>query len=329
MDNKRLTSNLILIFIMILMIGCCSAQPIVIIPKAVTPTTAHQIMIYDGSTFKLKELVGFTSSSTQMTIPSATDGSITNEGLLGVGAGTGTSSVLLTNTSTGTGVTINTNAPATITESTSSNGGSITIGVTEVDGSVTNEGQLSFSGSTNGTVSINTNTSGSSSIKVIGKSATTVTRGADTLYITTPLSTGDFKQPSVSTTVNNGTLTNLPNITIEIEEGGHVAFTTYLHYTTGATSQGVQFRITTGDPTQGTYWFDYDFPITGGHQTGSIYNANTTISTPSSESGTNIAIIRGIVKSNNTGILDLIFQVAAEDGSSTITVLTTSVTKLY
>lgn len=201
---------------------------------------------------------------------------------------------------------------------------------TAVDGSITNEGQMSFTGnSTNGSVVVNTNTSGSTGIKMIGKGITTVTKGNDTLYITTPLSTGDFKQPSVSTTVNNGTLTNLPNMTIEIEEGGHVAFTTYLHYTTGATSQGVQFRITTGDPTQGTYWFDYDFPKKGGHQTGSIYNANTTISTPSSESGTNIAIIRGIVKSNNTGILDLIFQVAAEDGSSTITVLTTSVTKLY
>lgn len=206
MDNKRLTSNLILIFIMILMIGCCSAQPIVIIPKAVTPTTAHQVMIWDGSTFKLKELVGFTSSSTQMTIPVA-ETSIMNHG------------------------------------------------------------------------SIN---------------------------------------------VNNTSLTTVTNAGVAEDNGSNSAFTIYLHYTTDATTEGMRFRL---EPTgTGTFWYDYDFPITGSRVRGIIYNANTTIVIPSSETGTNVGIIRGISKSGG-GAFSIALQVSAEDGSSSITTLTTGVTQ--
>lgn len=75
----------------------------------------------------------FTVTSTEV------DGSITNEGLLGVGAGGASSSVLLSNTSTATGVTINVAGINTISETTSANGGQITITATEVDGSTTNE----------------------------------------------------------------------------------------------------------------------------------------------------------------------------------------------
>jgi len=75
----------------------------------------------------------FTVTSTEV------DGSITNEGLLGVGAGGASSSVLLTNTSTGTGVTVNAAGILAITETTSANGGSLTLTATEVDGSVSNE----------------------------------------------------------------------------------------------------------------------------------------------------------------------------------------------
>ncbi|MGK3946625.1 hypothetical protein ABK046_50730, partial [Streptomyces caeruleatus] len=45
----------------------------------------------------------------------------------------------MTNTSTGAGVTINAAGILTIAESTSANGGSITLTGTEVDGSISNE----------------------------------------------------------------------------------------------------------------------------------------------------------------------------------------------
>jgi hypothetical protein len=73
------------------------------------------------------------------------DGSVSNEGTLGVGAGGANTSVITSNTSGATGVTISGGAGITITESTSSNGGTVTI--TAVDQSATNEIQtLSISG---------------------------------------------------------------------------------------------------------------------------------------------------------------------------------------
>ena len=327
MGNKRLINYLLILLILMVMVGCCSGQPIVTIPKAAVPTTAHQFMVWDGSTFKLKELVGFTVTSTQMSIPSSVDGSISNEGLLGVGAGTGTSSVLLTNTSTGTGVTINANAPATITESTSSNGGSITIGVTEVDGSISNEGSLSLTGNMGVSgITLNSNTSGSQIIKIQGRGGINVNRNLDTIYLTNGANVIVLSN-HLAVTSSNTTMVQVSGTTIESEESEVKEFTIYLHYTTGATSQGLQFRInSTGT---GNYWYDYNFPITGDRITGSIYNANTTITIPSSESGTNIAVIRGISKSAGVGlgIFELNLQISAEDGSSTISVLTTGATR--
>ena len=85
------------------------------------------------------------------------DGSVSNEGVLGVGAGGASSSTIISNTSGATGVTINAAGILTISESTSSNGGSITITGTEVDGSVTNEAQtLSVSGTTSGILTLST-----------------------------------------------------------------------------------------------------------------------------------------------------------------------------
>jgi hypothetical protein len=69
----------------------------------------------------------------------ATDGSVSNEGVLGVGGGAASSSTLLSTTSGANAVTINVAGILSISESTSANGGSITITGTEVDGSTSNE----------------------------------------------------------------------------------------------------------------------------------------------------------------------------------------------
>ena len=190
-------------------------------------------------------------------------------------------------------------------------------------------GQLSISGNTsqNGST-LTSNTSGSTAIKIAGESGIYVHKSStnDTILIGSngiiPLL---FNHTSV--TVNNTIMTSVGNTTIEEEDGLFTSFTYYLHYTTGATSQGLQFRIVPSG--SGTFWYDYNFPITGSRVSGTIYNANTTITIPSSESGTNIAVIRGIVKSSavGAGIFSINLQVAAEDGSSTITTLTTGVTQ--
>ena len=61
------------------------------------------------------------------------DGSVTNEGVLGVGAGGGNDALLLSNTSGATGTTISGGTGIQITETTSANGGTITITNTAAD----------------------------------------------------------------------------------------------------------------------------------------------------------------------------------------------------
>ena len=73
MGNKGL-----ILFIILVITSCCQGQQLVM-PNTINPTTPNQLYIWDGTTLKLKELVGFTVSSTQLTIPSAVDGSVTNE----------------------------------------------------------------------------------------------------------------------------------------------------------------------------------------------------------------------------------------------------------
>lgn len=268
MGNKGLIT-LLLVFI----VGACKIQSQVptIIPKQVVATTTNQIQIWNGSAFVLKELVGFTSSSTQMTIPSV------------------------------------------------------------VDGSITNEGQLSISGNTLvDSVTLTSNTSGSTAIKMRGADGNYIHKSTtnDTLFIGN-VATESTLLNHTSVTVNNTTMTAVGNTTIEQEEGLNTEFTIYLHYTTGGTGQGLQFRIISVGAGTGTYWYDYNFPITGSRVTGAIYNANTTITIPSSESGTNIAVIRGVTKSAGLflGIFAIQLQVSAEDGASTITTLTTGITQ--
>ena len=75
------------------------------------------------------------------------DSTITNEGTLGVSAGAANTSVITSNTSGANGVTVQASGIISISESTSSNGGTITLTAVESDGSSTNELQtLSISG---------------------------------------------------------------------------------------------------------------------------------------------------------------------------------------
>lgn len=106
-----------------------------------TSSYTNTLSLGGGSfTLQASGIVTISNSSGTVTI-SATevDGSITNEGILGVAAGISTTSVITSNTSTANGVTISVAGILTIGETTSTNGGTITLTATEVDGSVTNE----------------------------------------------------------------------------------------------------------------------------------------------------------------------------------------------
>lgn len=91
-------------------------------PLGINSDTGDDITVTAGTGISLA------GTATNITITNSdADQSISNEGTLGVGAGSGTSSVITSNTSGATGVTLNASTGISITESTSSNGGSITL----------------------------------------------------------------------------------------------------------------------------------------------------------------------------------------------------------
>ena len=140
------------------------------------------------------------------------DGSLTNEGQLGVGAGSGTSSVLLSNTSGATGVTINVAGINTITETTNANGGDITITATEVDGSVSNELQT-IANTSDGTSHTATLSNSGGSIKLVeGANITLTTTGTSPDGIVTIAATSTADGNGIYG--GNGTVPSLTTATV-------------------------------------------------------------------------------------------------------------------
>jgi hypothetical protein len=92
------------------------------------------------------------------------DGSVSNEGRIGVGAGVGNAATITTNTSGGSDVIISGGGILAVTETTGTNGGTITLTATEVDGSVSNEGSLTVGAGISSTSLIQSNTSGSTNV---------------------------------------------------------------------------------------------------------------------------------------------------------------------
>lgn len=148
------------------------------------------------------------------------DGSITNEGFLGVTAGSGTSSVLQgynsEGTTTGAGTTINVSGGGlSIAETTSTNGGSITISSTaltaEVDGSITNELQT-IANTSNATTHTATLSNSGGSLQLVEGANTTLTTtgtGLDGIVtvavpVTNPLGGSNTLQASLDSLNANG-----------------------------------------------------------------------------------------------------------------------------
>lgn len=203
----------------------------------------------------------------QSVITTEVDGSISNEGVLGVGAGSGTSSTLVSTTSGANAVTINAAGILTISESTSANGGSITLTATEVDGSTSNE--LQTYGHAGTTTYTNTLSGGGGSWSITGAGIAAISQTAGAITVTatevdgsttneiqdlTLTGTGpyviDISSSSNDVTVSAGTgiglsespantlvITNsAPDQTVTLTEGSNVTITgTYPNFTIAAT----------------------------------------------------------------------------------------------
>jgi len=215
------------------------------------------------------------------------DGSTTNEGQLGVGAGGASSSVLTSNTSGATGVTINVAGINTISETTSSNGGQITITATEVDGSTSNELQTySHSGTTSYT---NTLSNGGGSFTINAGGINTISHTAGTLTITATEVDG-------STTNELQTINNTSNATshtvtlsnsggsVQLVEGAGISLTT-----TGTSADGVVTIASTVVDQNGIYGGSGSLPTGGSTVT---MNSNALRFVTNTSSGTSRDILR-------------------------------------
>jgi hypothetical protein len=188
----------------------------------ITANSSGEILKWNGSAWINNTLAEAGIQPTGSYLTSEVDGSITNEGYTGVTAGGASSSVLQgynsAGTATGTGTTINAGTGMTISETTSTNGGQITLtnsapdqtvsitgaGInvtsgtyptftitgTETDGSVTNEGSLTVGAGTSTTSTIVSNTSGSTAVTIeagagmaISESGSTITLASNAEYI--------------------------------------------------------------------------------------------------------------------------------------------------
>lgn len=142
---------------------------------ATLSNSGGSIQLIEGTNITLT--TGGTALDGTVTIAATeTDGSITNEGILGVASGGSNDALLTSNTSTANGVTIAGAGINTVSESTSANGGTITITGTEVDGSTTNEIEtfVSSSDATSHTVTL---APGTTSVQLIEGSNVTLTTG--------------------------------------------------------------------------------------------------------------------------------------------------------
>lgn len=111
-------------------------------------TNEIQNLTWNGSNGELGISAGNTVDLDGRYLQAETDGSLTNEGVLGVSAGTGTTAVITSNTSGANGVTVEVSTGLSVSESANSNGGTITLTNTAPDQTVslTNGGGVAVSG---------------------------------------------------------------------------------------------------------------------------------------------------------------------------------------
>jgi len=230
------------------------------------------------------------------------DGSVSNEGVLGVGAGGASSSTIISNTSGATGVTINAAGILTISESTSSNGGSITITGTEVDGSVTNEAQtLSVSGTTSGILTLSTaGGAGGGTATIASGTGISVAQSGGTITITnsSPATAGWLIDGNtIAATRRIGSNDNF-DVVVETNNTDRMWFDNAGTVSIGATQlTTAQFNINGFGTTGGTGML-----IAGG----ASLTGPTFYSATGSGSGSNATVLSGVVNMLNGNVETLL-----------------------
>lgn len=268
----------------------------------------------------------FTITSTEV------DGSITNEGLLGVGAGSGTSAILLTNSSTGVGVTVNVSGIITISETASANGGQITLAATEVDGSITNELQTLANASTSTTHTTTLSNSGGSTQFVEGTGIGLATTGTGldgilTITNTAPdqtvaitgagisVVTGTYPNFTVTSTEIDGSITNeLQTISSTSDATSHTA-------TLSNSGGSIQF-VEGSNITLTTSGTGLNAVVTiassgGGAGTDLGYTGTTSPVTLTSSTGTDVTITEGGIVTVTASGSNMTISATEVDGSVT------------
>lgn len=268
----------------------------------------------------------FTITSTEV------DGSITNEGLLGVGAGSGTSAILLTNSSTGVGVTVNVSGIITISETANANGGQITFAATEVDGSITNELQTLANASTSTTHTTTLSNSGGSTQFVEGTGIGLATTGTGldgilTITNTAPdqtvsitgagisVVTGTYPNFTVTSTEIDGSITNeLQTISNTSDATSHTA-------TLSNSGGSVQF-VEGSNITLTTSGTGLNAVVTiassgGGAGTDLGYTGTTSPVTLTSSTGTDVTITEGGIVTVTASGSNMTISATEVDGSVT------------
>ena len=208
---------------------------------------ANGVTIAAGNGMSLSE----TTSSNGGTITlTARDSLATNEGTLGVGAGSSTTSVITSNTSGASGVTITAGGGISVSETTSSNGGNITL--TATDGSVTNEGKLSTRLDTGADVWIRSNTTPSDDIGIVAGTGVTISgtnsSSGGQIVVSSPAQTIDTFSVSGSTLSLSLSNDGQPAKTVTLPGGGGGITGT------GVTDYLPQWTSTSNIDTSGLYW---------------------------------------------------------------------------
>lgn len=215
-------------------------------PITLTSSTGADVTITQGG------IVTVTASGSNMTVSATeTDGSVTNEGQLGVGAGGANTATITTNTSGGNPVTVSGGGILAVTETTGSNGGTITLTATEVDGSLSNEGTLGVGAGGASSSTIISNTSGATGVTINVAGINTITEstssngGSITITATeVDGSTSNELQTIANTsdaTSHTATLSNSGG-SVKLAEGNGITMAT-----TGTSADGV-VTITASDP---------------------------------------------------------------------------------
>lgn len=122
---------------------------------------------------------------------------------------------------------------------------------------------------------------------------------------------------TAATYTNTTTLVTLVGADVPVGNNEVVEFTHYIVYTTNLTSTGLSVSLGSSTPANGVYVYDvYSLAANITTNGGPRYNSSAAIVIPSSTTGTNCAIVRGLTFSSG-GSFTLSLKLATDSTSNT------------